>query len=86
MAAGLVPAAVEFVTRRAVSLDECVRKRRLHGVRRIVRAVLLGLALSCFVVAIFGVPSSGSGRQAQAWIATGLALLTASLLASDLRA
>jgi hypothetical protein len=62
--------------------------------RRLGRAVLLILALVCFVVAVVGVPSiavvgvpsSGSGRQAQAWIATGLALLTAALLPGDLRA
>jgi hypothetical protein len=54
--------------------------------RRLGRAVLLILALVCFVVAVVGVPSSGSGRQAQAWIATGLALLTAALLLGDLRA
>jgi hypothetical protein len=48
--------------------------------------VLLVLAFICFVVAVVGVPSSGSGRQAQAWIATGLALLTAALLVADLRA
>jgi hypothetical protein len=54
-------------------------------VRRLARAVLLVLALICFVVAVVGVPGSGSGRQAQAWIATGLALLTAGLLIADLR-
>jgi hypothetical protein len=47
--------------------------------------VLLILAFICFVVAVVGVPSIGSGRQAQAWIATGLALLTASLLIGGLR-
>jgi hypothetical protein len=82
----LVPASTRFVTRRAVSLDERARKHRLHGVRRIARVVLLVLAFICFVVAVVGVPSSGSGRQAQAWIATGLALLTAALLVADLRA
>jgi hypothetical protein len=48
--------------------------------------VLLAMAFICFVVAVVGVPSSGSGRQAQAWIATGLALLTAVVLVGDLRA
>ena len=63
------------------------RQRRLHGVRRVARAVLLLMAFICFVVALIGIPSSsGSGRQSQAWIATGLALLTAALLIGDLRA
>jgi hypothetical protein len=77
--------AAEFVTRGADSLGGRGRQRSLHGVRRLARAVLLAIAFICFVVAVVGVPSSGSGRQAQAWIATGLALLTAALLIGDLR-
>jgi hypothetical protein len=48
--------------------------------------VLLILAFICFVVALVGVPSIGSGRQAQAWIALGLALLTAAIFVGGLRA